>query len=155
MGNFKYPRLRMYWTTEYGISFFFFLNTGRDRFLFVQNKLHFTAPNFKDMNDQLFKVRPLYNCIRARCNSMPMPTIVSIDEQMISFEERIDMKQYIKNKPTPWSIKNFILAGTDGFVYDFILYQGKKTELNWHNVKNFGLGASIILHFVENWRTRR
>lgn len=95
-------------------------------FCFIRKKLHFVKPDFKDDDDHLGKVRPLYRCIKEYCNSNPIPVNITNDEQMIPFLGWINILQYLKDKPNPWGIKNFIMAGIDGYVYDFIIYQGKK-----------------------------
>ena len=42
---------------------------------------------------------------------------VSIDEAMIPFKGRLRFKQYMKDKPTKWGIKVFVLAdATNGYV---------------------------------------
>lgn len=45
-----------------------------------------------------------------------------------------------------------MLCGRSGFCYDFIVYQGSTTELSMENLKNFGFGATVVLHFKERYR---
>jgi len=68
---------------------------------------------------------------------------------MVPFKGNLSIKQYIKGKPSPWGIKIFVLAGSNGMVYDFILYQGPNTEINQDLQKNFGIGGSIVLQLAE------
>lgn len=57
---------------------------------------------------------------------------------MVPFKGNIDVRQYIKGKPNPWGIKIFALAGQSGIIYDFLLYQGQRTELK-NDFKKYGL----------------
>ena len=50
-----------------------------------------------------------------------------MDEAMIPFKGRVGFKQYMKDKPTKWGIKVFVLADAmDGYVKAFQVYTGKK-----------------------------
>jgi len=62
----------------------------------------------------------------------------------------LSIKQYIKGKPTPWGIKNFLLCGQSGIVYNSLLYQGSNTNINDFMQKNYGLGGAVVLKLVEN-----
>lgn len=46
-------------------------------------------------------------------------TKLSTDEQMVPFKGQLNVKQYVKEKPSPC-----------GMLYDFLIYQGSTTELN-------------------------
>lgn len=41
------------------------------------------------------------------------------------------------------------MAGKSGMAYDFIIYQGKSTEICQQNLKTHGLGASVVLHLTD------
>lgn len=71
---------------------------------------------------------------------------VSIDEQIIPFKGHLNIKQYMKGKPSPWGIKNFVMClCASGLMYNFVLYQGKTTEFDQHFLKKFGLGGTVVL----------
>lgn len=57
-------------------------------------------------------------------------------------------KQFVKGKSDPWGIKNFVVCGTNGLAYDFLLYQGKTTEFD-PDLNEFGIGASVVLKLCE------
>ena len=49
-----------------------------------------------------------------------------IDEAMIKFRDRLSFKQYMKDKPTKWGIKVFVLADAkNGYVKRLQIYTGK------------------------------
>lgn len=92
----------------------------------------------EDNNDRFWKVRILYDSLLSRCQQLSLETILCVDEQMVPFKGNIDVRQYIKGKPNPWGIKIFALAGQSGIIYDFLLYQGQRTELK-NDFKKYGL----------------
>ena len=65
------------------------------------------------------------------------------------FRGHFSVVQYIKGKPTPWGLKFFVLCGKSGMAYDFVLYQGASTGLDALHLKEFGFGATIVLHLSE------
>lgn len=66
---------------------------------------------------------------------------------MVPFKGTLYIKQYIKNKPCSWGIKAFFLCGASGIIYDFLIYQGKTTELE--NYGDFGVSNAVVLKLVE------
>lgn len=150
MGTLKFPRVRMYWEENYRINTVA-NNMTRDRFFQLWSNFHIIdnasiPPNNKD---KFIKVRPLYNLIKKQCNSLIKERNLNIDEQMVPFKGNLSIKQYIKGKPCPWEIKIFVLAGSNGMVYDFILYQGSNTDINQDLQKNFGIGGSVVLQLAK------
>ena len=71
---------------------------------------------------------------------------VTIDEAMIPFKGRLGFKQYIKNKPTKWGIKAFVLSdATNGYVYRSQIYTGKNAETN----ASAGLCTRVVLDLMS------
>uniref|UniRef100_A0A6P7H3T1 PiggyBac transposable element-derived protein 3-like n=1 Tax=Diabrotica virgifera virgifera TaxID=50390 RepID=A0A6P7H3T1_DIAVI len=66
---------------------------------------------------------------------------------MIPFLGRCELKQYVKNKPRPVGLKNFVMTTSTGIVTDFEIYQGNTSA--FAKFKNCGLGSSVILHFAN------
>lgn len=150
MGNLHYPRVRCYWEKRLRVPIIADA-MPRDRFHRLRTALHFVNVLEKDPNckDRMWKVRPLYNTLRGRMTTLQLETELCIDEQMIPFKGRLNVKQYVKGKPCPWGIKLFALCGSSGLMYDFLIYQGSTTELNIEQQEVFGLGASVVLKLSE------
>ena len=50
---------------------------------------------------------------------------VSIDERMVKSKARSGIRQYIKDKPTKWGFKLWVLADSQsGYTVDFNVYTG-------------------------------
>lgn len=150
MGSLKYPRAHMYWEDEFRVSLI--CNTmTRNRFFQLRSNLHIINNESIPLGnkDKFIKVRPLYDLIKKKCNSLPKERNLSIDEQMVPFKGHLSVKQYMKGKPCPWGIKIFILAGESGIVYDFIIYQGATTEFDESTQKKLGLGGAVVLYLTK------
>lgn len=83
----------------------------------------------EDGYDPLFKVRYLVDHIRKCCQTLVPTQNQSIDEMMVPFKGRLQIKQYMPKKPTKWGIKIFARCSTNGMVHDFIVYTGSYTEV--------------------------
>lgn len=149
-GVLKFARLRMYWNCKLKV-YVFLESMSRDRFFELRSNLHLVnnleIPN--NNKDKFIKVRPLYDSIRKRCNELQLEEELCVDEAIIPFTGQLSVKQYMKGKPDPWGIKVFMLNGKSGLVYDFILYQGKDTEINENLLKSFGFSSSVVLHLSK------
>ena len=54
---------------------------------------------------------------------------LSVDETMLKFKGRLNIKQYAKIKPVKWGIKLFTLAESiTGYVLDFLPYTGRRAD---------------------------
>lgn len=150
MGTLKFPCVRMYWEEAYRINSVA-NNMTRDRFFQLRSNFHIInhghiLPNNKD---KFIKVHTLYNLIKKQCNSLIKKRNLSIDEQMVPFKGNRSIKQYIKGKPCPWGFKIVVLTGSNGMVYDFILYQGSNTDINQDLQKNFAIGGSVVIVYYS------
>lgn len=147
MGVMKFPQVEMYWSNALNITSISSI-MSRNRFYSLRTNLHLidnnTIPN--NCDDKFIKVRPIIEAVRKRCCELPVEEIVSVDEQMIPFKGHLNIKQYMKNKPKPWGIKVFVLAGKSGYPYDFIVYQGASTKISTLDKINLGYGAAIVVH---------
>jgi hypothetical protein len=117
-----------------------------NRFFKLRQNLQFVDQTNKDptSKDRFWKVRPLFKTIRAHCLSLTLERDLCVDEQMVPFKCRLNVKQYVKNKPNPWTTKNFTICGKSGLLYDFIIYQGATSELDKMEKGVFGLAGAVV-----------
>lgn len=54
--------------------------------------------------------------------NVPTPGRYSIDEQMIPFTGKCEMRQLVKSRPRPVGLKNFVATTSEGLMVDFEIY---------------------------------
>ena len=70
---------------------------------------------------------------------------VSIDERMVRSKARFSMKQYMRDKPTKWGFKLWVLACSEtGYSFKFEVYTGKKLTRTIN-----GLGHDVVMHLMD------
>lgn len=150
MGILSFPRARMYWEHEFRINI---IADSMSRNRFFELRTHFHVINNEEVSptntDKFIKVRPLFDYLKNRFYQLPIERNISIDEQMVPFKGKLACKQYMRGKPNPWGIKMFLMCGSSGIVYDFIMFQGKSTGLDINAQNVFGQGGAIVMQFAE------
>ena len=135
MGVCRLPRLKFYWTTKYthicpGISNIM----SQIRFEQIFRYLHLCVGEQQVVagqpgHDFLYKVRKLLDLLSPWFLSEYNPhEELSIDETIIPFKGRLSIKQYMKDKPTKWGIKVFVLADArNGYTVRLQVYTGRNS----------------------------
>ena len=97
-------------------------------------------------HDKLFKVRRFVDLVTAEFESLyTLHQPVTIEEAMIPFKGRLGFKQYMKNKPTKWGVKVFVLSdATNGYVYRLQIYTGKQLD----TTVDAGLCSRVVLELM-------
>ncbi|KAG7455924.1 hypothetical protein MATL_G00246210 [Megalops atlanticus] len=125
------------------------------RFEAINAYLHMSDPAADAVNDQLrgqpgydalFRLKPLQEQILTACRAYYHPRQnLSIDERMVPSKARIGMKQYMKDKPTKWGFKLFVLADScSGYTCDFSVYEGKSKAPSGN-----GLGFDVVVSLLH------
>ncbi|XP_026161494.1 piggyBac transposable element-derived protein 4-like isoform X2 [Mastacembelus armatus] len=126
----------------------------QDRFEAIMWSLHLSNPEEDEENekkrstaeyDRLFKIKPLYTEMVDACKAHFQPyNNLSIDEQIVATKAQISLKQYIKEKPTKWGYKIFVLRDTSiGYTWNFFVYTGKRESPRGH-----GLSYSAVMDLM-------
>lgn len=123
MSIYGLPRTRMFWQRETEV-FQVSSTLSRNRWEQIKSKLHFNDNTQHNNEDKLFKIRPFIDAIVNNFKATPMTEKLCVDEQMIPFKGRHQLKVYLKSKPKKWGYKAFVLCGSDGIVYNWELYSG-------------------------------
>ncbi|XP_069683167.1 piggyBac transposable element-derived protein 3-like [Periplaneta americana] len=150
-----FPRLRMCWEsrTRYPLVA---ENMARDRFYLLRRSIKVVDDNAVPQDqkqDSFWKVRPMLNSIRDACLQHRRTKNVSIDEQMIPFHGHVRMRQYIKGKPHPVGLKNFVLSTPSGLPLDFMMYEGKGKEISSEKStvpEKLDVGGRVVLKLADS-----
>ena len=100
---------------------------SRIRFRALMALLHVVDPATEETGDKLLKIGSFIGYFKSRCLSLYQPRQnVAIDERMVKSRHRSGIQQYIKDKPTKWGIKLWVLAdSSNGYTVNFDVYIGK------------------------------
>ena len=130
MGIVQLQDIKDYWSHHETLDLHLFRNVmTRDRFSQIFNMLHVGDI---DGSRKRHKIQPLLDKLLPNIQKLLIPQRhLSINEAMISFKGRVGFKQYIKDKPSPWGIKAYVLTESKtGYVCNIIVYYGKETLIN-------------------------
>ncbi|KAL3225903.1 hypothetical protein MRX96_025375 [Rhipicephalus microplus] len=148
MGSLKFPQARMYWAAATRVSLIADA-MPRDRFFRLRNALHVcNNDSDQDDNNRCWKVQPLLDHVRKACLKISRSHAACVDEQMVPFTGRTQLHQYVRGKPNPTGLKNFVLADRLGRVLDFEIYQGATTPIPSEH-KDLGISGGIVMRLAE------
>ncbi|XP_031427813.1 uncharacterized protein LOC105902382 isoform X2 [Clupea harengus] len=138
MGMIKLDHISDYWRRNTIFSILFPGEVmARNRHSTIAWNLHMSDPDEDKVNDanrgtsahdRLFRLKPLMNSIQLACKAFYQPRRhISVDERMVASKGHT-MRQYMKDKPTKWGFKLFVLADScNGYTLEFSIYTGKNT----------------------------
>jgi len=113
--------------------------------------LHVVDPDEEDEEDKLRKVSGFLQFLKQKCKDLYQPfQHVAVDERMVKSKHRSGIRQCIKNKPTKWGIKLWVLADSlNGYTSDFDVYIGRNAQ---QEVSPNGLGYDVVMKLVAPLR---
>lgn len=150
MGIFKYPQIRMYWSTRHPFKDII-ESMPRNRFFLLRVNLHcvdnLSMTPEQQKSNRLWKVQPIIDAVRKRCLELERGSgTYSIDEQMIPFLGSCPVRQVVKNKPRPVGLKNYVITTSAGLMLDFEIQQGSTTPFP---DTSLGHGPAVVLRLVQ------
>lgn len=135
MGIVHMPRYRMYWSGELRYNAIADYMSRREfeeisRFIHFNDNSKVVSNRKEPSYDPLFKIRPLLESLRQQCLQVAPDQRQSIDEQIIPFKGRNQLRQYLPKKPKRWGFKVIArCCSRTGFTHDFTIYQGGPPQL--------------------------
>ena len=152
MGLVNKPCIHSYWSTDDILQTPFFTNCmSRNRFTKILRYIHFVnnthlIPRGQDGYDELGKIRPFLEQIRNRFQRVyALSRNLSVDETLVKFKGRLSWRQYMRDKPARFGLKEFTLADAEnGYVLDINVYTSKECGQN-----SKGLAQRVVLKLVE------
>lgn len=127
---------------------------SRNRFEALRNNVHLV--NEKPPNeDRLWKVRPILDLLLRRCHQLIFDDQLCIDEQIIPFKGQLSIKQYIKNKPSPWGRKKLIFfVAIASWCTILLCIRDKRYHFKIMS-SEYGVTGATVLHLVNRIPTNR
>ena len=121
---------------------------SRDRFKAIMAFLHVVDPDAETPGDKLRKVESFISSFKDRCKLMYQPSqSIAVDERMVKSKHRSGIRQFMKDKPTKWGIKIWVLADSkNGYTIDFNVYVGKAAA---EGTSEHGLGYDVVMKLME------
>jgi len=115
--------------------------------------LHVVDPDEEDEEDKLRKVSSFLDFFKQKCKDLYQPFQgVAVDERMVKSKHQSGIRQYIKNKPTKWGIKLWVLADSlNGYICDFDVYIGRNAQ---QELSPNGLGYDVVMKLVVPLRNQ-
>ena len=109
--------------------------------------LYVVDPGNENPNEKLHMVESFIAQFKTKCLSLYQPyQNMAVDERMVKSRHRSGMRQYIKDKPTKWGIKLWVLADScNGYTVDFDVYTGKAAG---RNVSDNGIGYDVVMKLI-------
>ena len=121
---------------------------SRTRYKALMAFLHVVDPADETPGDKLCKVDEFIKMFKERCSSLYQPSQnIAVDERMVKSKHRSGIRQYMKNKPTKYGIKLWVLAdSSNGYTIDFNVYIGKSQH---EAPSSHGLGYDVVMKLVR------
>ena len=122
---------------------------SRNRFEAISAFFHVVTPQEELANAQnpLKKILPLHQHMKAKCKELYQPLQqVSIDERMVKSKARTKFRQYMKDKPSKWGFKYWVISDPSAYTYDFNLYLGAAQS----GRSEHGLAYDVVIALLES-----
>jgi hypothetical protein len=148
MGINRLPSVHMYWDHTWRCDAITSIFT-RDKYIELLRYFHISSPSSTSSSTHpLSKLQPLLSELSTSFASYFLPgRELVVDEAMVGFKGRSEMKQYIKSKPTKWGYKVWCLVSCE-YLVAFNVYEGKRSSASISNPH------SAVLTLTHNYQHR-
>jgi hypothetical protein len=118
----------MYWSSIYSHSFVS-SSTSRNRFKQLLRCFHVSTQAEQRQNtDKLKKMRWFSQQLQQSFSYHYHPSqVLTVDEAMVGFKGRSELKQYIPQKPTKWGYKVWCLV-SGNYLLNFEIFEGRSAS---------------------------
>ena len=118
----------------------------RNKFEQVKQYLHLANNQQLDATDKASKVRPLYDQLNLNLRQFGVfHQNLSVDEQMLPYFGKHSAKMFMRNKPVKFGYKFWVLASSNGYPYNVMLYTGKDSV----KPSSDGLGSRVVQQLLQ------
>lgn len=142
------PRERLYWSQRENLGIELVKKAmTRDRYLLLKSVLHVANNEIpKEEKTKDFKIAPLYEKLNANFKKFGVhDEYLVVDEQMVKYFGCSSLKQFIRNKPIRFGLKNWAFCGQSGYCYHLKLYCGKEKDSQPHGP----LGSRVVHQLIH------
>ncbi|KAM4724785.1 uncharacterized protein FYW61_013082 [Anableps anableps] len=142
------PTSGMYWSSECRVEQVADVIT-RERWKKIKEFLHFNDNSDMATNsgDALFKIRPVFDSLLHKFNSLPQDQMLSVVQQMVPFKGDSSLMQYTPKRSRKWGYKVFVLCDTKGLVHSFDIFTGKIDPVPGE--PDIGASGNIVLKLAQ------
>ncbi|XP_043994869.1 chimeric ERCC6-PGBD3 protein-like isoform X2 [Gambusia affinis] len=142
------PNSGMYWSSECRVEYVADVMT-RERWKKIKEFLHFNDNSTMAANsgDALFKIRPVFDSLLQKFNSLPKDQMLCIAQQMVPLKCDSSLVQYIPKRSRRWGYKIFVLCDTKGLIHSFDVFTGKIDPLPGE--PDIGASGNIVLKLAQ------
>mgnify|MGYP002224293578 CR=1 FL=1 len=154
MGMVDLPEIRDYFIDDFCVCPIVRQAMTLRRFEKISQYLHLNdeeiRPKIGEQNyDFLYKVRPALDIIKKYGHHYKPGRDLSVDEAMIGFKGRFNIKQYMPKKPTKWGIKAWGIADSKtGYLLNCKIYLGKKDNSENNDLL---LGEQVVMNMCRDY----
>ncbi|XP_072161371.1 piggyBac transposable element-derived protein 4-like [Bemisia tabaci] len=123
---------------------------SRNRFFAILRFLHFSSNVNQPAGDRMYKIRCVYDHVRHKFKTLFEPSQnTCIDESLLLFKGRLSFKQNIKTERARFGIKFYkFCESSSGYIVDFFMYLGAKTESNKDEYK-IGKSGAVVMTLMQ------
>ena len=120
-----------------------------NRFKEIKWFMHFNDNSVKDVDDKLYKLRPVIDSINERLRLVPIEECLAVHEQTIPFKGKSSLKQYNPKKPHKWGYNVFVLSRVSGFSYNFEIFTGKSDNICAPDEPDMAASSNVVVRLTR------